>query len=76
MELVYLSAEYEEHGVTANTIPGFTRNSAPLWVSGQDAFLVIRRSRDRAQLATQWLFVRRLWKPLTLETPDVIEHAA
>ena len=32
------------------------RNSAPLWARGQDAFLVIRRSRDRAQLTTQWLF--------------------
>ena len=42
------------------------RTSAPLWARGQDAFLVIRRSRDRAWLATQWLFVRRLWKPLTL----------
>ena len=28
--------------VTANTRGGFTRNSAPLWVRGQDAFLVIR----------------------------------
>ena len=28
-------------GVTANTRGGFTRNSAPLWARGQDAFLVI-----------------------------------
>ena len=39
--------------------PGCTRNSAPLWVRGQDAFLVIRRSRDRSQLATQTFAVRR-----------------
>ena len=54
--------------VTLNTILEFTKNSAPLWVSGQDAYLVFRRSRDRAQLATQWLFIRRLWKPLTVPT--------
>ena len=36
--------------VTANTNGGFTRNSAPFWARGQDAFLVIRRSRDRAHL--------------------------
>ena len=38
--------------VTSNTIPGFTRISTPLWARGQDAFLVICRSQDRAQLAT------------------------
>ena len=32
--------------VTANTRGGFTRNSALLWARGQDAFLVIHRSRD------------------------------
>ena len=36
----------------ANTRGGYTRNSAPLWARGQDAFLVIRGSRDRSQLAT------------------------
>ena len=39
--------------VTANTTPGFTRNSAPLWARGQDAFLVIQGSRVQAQPATQ-----------------------
>ena len=36
--------------VTANTIPGFTRNSAPLWVRGQDAFLVIYGAQVQAHL--------------------------
>ena len=31
--------------------PGFTRNSAPLWARGQDAFLVIRRLRVQSQPA-------------------------
>ena len=39
-----------ERNVTTNTRGGFTRNSAPFWARGQDAFLVIRRSRDRAHL--------------------------
>ena len=38
--------------VTANTIPGFTRNSAPLWARGQDVFLVIYGARVQAHLAT------------------------
>ena len=33
--------------VTANTRGGFMRNSALLWARGQDAFLVIRGTRDR-----------------------------
>ena len=40
--------------------PGFTRNSAPLWARGQDAFLVIRGSRVQAQLATQECYVKAL----------------
>ena len=36
--------------VTANTIPGFTRNSPPLWARGQDAFLVIYGVRVQAHL--------------------------
>ena len=43
----------EKYGVvTANTRGGETRNSAPLWARGHDAFLVIRRPRDQSQLAT------------------------
>ena len=37
--------------VTANTIPGFTRNSAPFWARGEDAFLVIYGARIQAHLA-------------------------
>ena len=33
---------FNKYIVTANTRGRFTRNSAPLWVRGQDAFLVIR----------------------------------
>ena len=36
---------FKDTVITANITPGFTRISAPLWVSGQDAFLVICRSR-------------------------------
>ena len=35
--------------VTANTRGGFTRNSAPFWARGQDAFILIRRLLDRSQ---------------------------
>ena len=35
--------------VTANTIPGFTRISAPLWARGQDAFFVILGERVQAE---------------------------
>ena len=35
-----------------NITPGLTRNSAPLWARGQDAFLVIRGSRVRSQPLT------------------------
>ena len=41
--------------VTTNTIPGIIDINGPLWARGQDALLVIRRLRDRARLATQWL---------------------
>ena len=40
--------------VTVNTIPGFMRNSAPLWVSGQDASLVILGLQVQAQPMTLW----------------------
>ena len=43
--------------VTANTRGGFTRNSAPLWARGQDAFLVIRRSPDRSQPTAMFAFM-------------------
>ena len=36
----------------ANARGGYMRNITPLWARGQDAFLVVRRSRDRSQLAT------------------------
>ena len=44
--------------VTSNTRGGNTRISVPLWARIQDAFLVVHRLRDRAQLATHWLFVK------------------
>ena len=43
--------------VTANIRGGDNRKSAPLWARGQNAFLLIRRSRDRSQLATFYLFL-------------------
>ena len=47
--------------VTSNTRGGFMRNSAPLWARGQDAFLVIHRSRDWSQIVT--LFVKLIQVP-------------
>ena len=47
--------------VTANTIPGFTRNSPPLWARGQDAFLVIYGVRVQVPTScTQWNYVKAL----------------
>ena len=43
--------------VTAITSSGLARNGAPLRARGQDAFLVCRRLRDRAQLATSIVFM-------------------
>ena len=74
-----------ERGIssTVNTRGGFTRTSAPLWARSQDAFLVIRRSRDRAQLATLMGLCKVIWVPFqfeclsfTLVTPTWYEHAA
>ena len=42
--------------VTANTRGRFTRNSAPLWARGQDAFLVIRGTRDRFRPTAMFAF--------------------
>ena len=56
----------------ANTRGGDTKNSAPLWVRGQDTFLVIHRSQDRFQLATCKVDLCELWekvRPLHLVTP-------
>ena len=44
--------------VTANTIPGFTRNSAPLWARGQDAFLVSKGREFKPTSRTQWNYVK------------------
>ena len=52
--------------VTANTRGGFTRNSAPLWARGQDAFLVIRGTWDRSR-PTQYLHVKLIWVPFWLK---------
>ena len=41
-------------GVTANTIPEFTINSAPLWARGQDAFLIILGPRVLAHPVIYW----------------------
>ena len=43
--------------VTANTRGGVTRNSAPLWARGQDAFLIICRSPDRSQPTAMFAFM-------------------
>ena len=48
----------------ANTRGGDMRNSAPLWARGQDSFLVIRRSRDRSQLATCEVDLGKLWEKI------------
>ena len=50
--------------VTANTIPGFIRNSAPLWAKCQDAFRIILGPRVQAQPVTLWFIRQRLWRPL------------
>ena len=44
----------------ANTTPGFTRNSAPLWARGQDTFLVIQGSQVQAQPVAQECYVKAL----------------
>ena len=40
------------------------RISAPIWVRGQDAFLVILGPRVQAQPVTLWFICQRLWRPL------------
>ena len=47
--------------VKANTHGGYMRSSAPLWVRGQDAFLIISRSQDRSQLATLLVLCKVIW---------------
>ena len=46
--------------VTTNTRGGLLGISEPLWARDHDAFVVIRRSRDRSQLAT--LYVKLIWE--------------
>ena len=57
----------------ANTIPGFTRSSAPLWARGHDAFLVIySKGREFKPIShTQWKYVKAL-ETFTFGDPDVI----
>ena len=78
---MYFNYSFIKAFVTANTRGGFMRNSAPLWARGQDAFLVIRRSRDQSQLATLLVLCKVIWalrQSFTFGDPDVIrnEHAA